>query len=142
MRAAGRADRLRTAVENAAAIYLPDRLHDVRIAIKKLRYALEVSRELNASRAVANIRKLKEVQDLLGRMHDLEVLIARVRGLQGSPQAPPLRVSGSLDELVRHLETECRRIHGQYVTIRRRLLAICDATQRAARGAAATASAA
>jgi hypothetical protein len=65
-------------------------------------------------------------------MHDLEVLILRVRGLQGSPQAPTLRISANLDQLVRHLETECRQIHGRYVTMRRKLIAICDAAERAA----------
>ena len=35
--------RLRAAIENAAGIYLPDRLHEVRIAVKKLRYALELA---------------------------------------------------------------------------------------------------
>ena len=136
-RSARRAERVRAAIDNAATIYLPDRLHELRVAVKKLRYALEVARELSASRAVAQIRTLKEVQDLLGRMHDLEVLIARVRGLQGSPQAPTLRVSASLDHLVRHLETECRQIHGQYVTKRRKLLALCDAIERAAMSRAA-----
>ena len=131
-RAWRRAERLRGAVESAGAIYLPDRLHDVRVAVKKLRYALEVSRELSASKSVAPLRTLKQVQDLLGRMHDLEVLIARVRGLQGSSHAPTLRVSANLDRLVRRLETECRQIHGQYVTVRRKLLAICDAAEKAA----------
>ena len=131
-RAAQRAERLRAAVVSAGAIYLPDRLHDVRVAVKKLRYSLEVSRELSASRAVAPLRALKQVQDLLGRMHDLEVLIARVRGLQGSSQAPSFRVSANLDQLVRQLETECRQIHGQYATLRRKLFAICDATEKAA----------
>ena len=131
-RAARRAERLRGAVENAGGIYLPDRLHEVRVAVKKLRYAMEVARELSGSRAVAQIRTLKQVQDLLGRMHDLEVLILRVRGLQGSPQAPTLRISANLDHLVRHLETECRQIHGRYVTMRRKLIAICDATERIA----------
>ena len=92
-RAARRAVRLREAIENAAGLYLPDRLHEVRIAVKKLRYAMEVSRELSGSRATARIRTLKEAQDLLGRMHDHEVLIARVRGVQGS-KAPNLRLSG------------------------------------------------
>jgi CHAD domain-containing protein len=133
LRAARRADRLRTAIENAGAIYLPDRLHEVRVAIKKLRYACEVTRELSGSRATAQIRTLKQAQDLLGRMHDLEILIVRVRGLQGSPQAPTLRVSASLDDLVRHLETECRQIHGRYVTMRRKLLAVCDRTERVVR---------
>ena len=120
-----RAVRLREAIENAAGLYLPDRLHEVRIAVKKLRYALEVSRELSGSRAMARIRTLKEAQDLLGRMHDHEVLIARVRGVQGS-KAPNLRLSADLDKLVRRLETECRQIHGQYMALRKKLLAITD----------------
>ena len=131
-RAARRAERLRGAIANAGGIYLSDRLHEVRVAVKKLRYALEVARELSGSRAVAQIRTLKQVQDLLGRMHDLEVLILRVRGLQGSSQAPTLRISANLDHLVRHLETECRQIHGRYVTLRRKLIAICDTTERSA----------
>src|SRR5687768_6772589 len=126
-RASRRAERLRGAVENAGGIYLPDRLHEVRVAVKKLRYALEVARELSGSRATARIRTLKEAQDLLGRMHDHEVLIARVRGVQGS-KAPTLRLSGDLDVVVRRLETECRQIHGQYIALRKKLLAIADST--------------
>ena len=33
-------------IDNAAGLYLPDRLHEVRIAVKKLRYSLELVREL------------------------------------------------------------------------------------------------
>lgn len=126
--AARRAMRLQAAIENAAGIYLPDRLHDVRIAVKKLRYALEVTRELSGSRAAARLHVLKEAQDLLGRMHDLEVLIARVRAIQGSSQAPNLRLSADLDRLVRRLETECRQIHGHYMSLRPKLVAVCDHT--------------
>ena len=126
LRAARRAVRLRQAIETAAGLYLPDRLHQVRIAVKKLRYALEVCRELRGSRATARLRTLKEAQDLLGAMHDHEVLIARVRGVQGS-RAPNLRLSADLDRLVRQLETECRQLHGHYMAIRRRLLAIIEA---------------
>lgn len=128
LRAARRAVRLREAIENAAGIYLPDRLHEVRIAVKKLRYAMEVSRDLSGSRAMARIRTLKEAQDLLGRMHDHEVLIARVRGVQGS-KAPNLRLSADLDRLVRQLETECRQLHGHYMALRKKLFAIIDAVE-------------
>jgi CHAD domain-containing protein len=128
LQAARRAVRLREAIENATGIYLPDRLHEVRIAVKRLRYAMEVSRELSGSRGDARIRALKGAQDLLGRMHDHEVLIARVRAVQGSSKAPNLRVSADLDRLVRLLETECRQIHGQYMALRKKLLAICDYT--------------
>ena len=125
-RAARRAERLRIKIESAAAIYLADRLHEVRIAAKKLRYALEIVRDLSRSRATARILTLKRAQDLLGRIHDLEVLIARTRAIQGSPNAPTLRVSADMDLLVRRLETECRRLHGRYIAMRAPLLTICD----------------
>ncbi len=125
-RAARRAERLSAKIENAAAIYLPDRLHEVRIAVKKLRYAMEIVRELSGSRATVRIMTLKRAQDLLGRIHDLEVLIARTRAIQGSPNAPTLRVSADMDLLVRRLETECRRLHGRYIAMRPSLLSICD----------------
>ena len=98
----------------------------MRIAAKKLRYALEIVRDLSRSRATARILTLKRAQDLLGRIHDLEVLIARTRAIQGSPNAPTLRVSADMDLLVRRLETECRRLHGRYIAMRAPLLAICD----------------
>jgi CHAD domain-containing protein len=122
---ARRALRLRSAIDGAGSIYLPDRLHDVRVALKKLRYALELSRDMSGARGGARLRRLKAAQDLLGRMHDLEVLIARVRAVQGSPQAPTLSLSGDLDRLVRRLEAECRQLHGHYMAMRKALLAIC-----------------
>ncbi len=125
-RAAQRAGRLRAAIESAAGIYLPDRLHDVRIAVKKLRYAMELVRELSGSRAVARLRTLTAAQDLLGRIHDLEILIARTRGVQGAPGAPNLKLSGELDRLVRRFENECRQLHGHYMARRHSLLSICD----------------
>lgn len=125
-RSARRGGRLRAAIENAAGIYLPDRLHDVRIAVKKLRYAMEVARDVRGSKAVVRIRTLKRAQDLLGRIHDLEVVIARARAVQGSPGALDLQLSAALDALVRRLETECRRLHGHYIAARAALVAVCD----------------
>ena len=125
-RAARRADGLRAAIDNAAGIYLPDRLHQVRIAVKKLRYALEIARDLSGSRATARIRTLKRVQELLGRMHDLEMLIARTRAIQSRAGAPNLKLSGDLDRLVRRLENECRRLHVRYMNERKALRGICD----------------
>jgi CHAD domain-containing protein len=132
VRAARRAERLSVAIDNAAGLYLPDRLHDVRLAIKKLRYSLEFVRELTSSRAVARIATLKEAQELLGRMHDLEILIGRVRAVQGSANASNLQLSAGLDRLVRCLETECRTLHGHYVALRKKLVAVCEHAQTAA----------
>jgi CHAD domain-containing protein len=125
-RAARRAVSLQAAIDNAGGIYLPDRLHEVRIAVKKLRYVLEIARELSRSRASARIRMLKTVQDLLGRMHDLEMLIMRIRALQGSERAPTLKVSADLDRLVRRLEMECRQLHVRYMVLKKKLLELCD----------------
>jgi CHAD domain-containing protein len=144
-RAARRAERLRAAIDNAAGIYLPDRLHQVRIAVKKLRYAIEIARQVSpprrsrtgaSSRSIRSVNGqiavLKRAQDLLGRMHDLEVLIARTRAVQGAPSAPNLRLSGDLDRLVRRLETECRQLHGLYMASRSQLTVICDRVTAAA----------
>jgi CHAD domain-containing protein len=125
-RAGKRALDLQAAIENAGNIYLADRLHQVRIAVKKLRYVLEIARELSRSRASARIRLLKNVQDLLGHMHDLEVLITRIRALQGSDRAPTLKVSADLDRLVRRLEMECRQLHVRYMGFKKKLLELCD----------------
>jgi CHAD domain-containing protein len=128
-RAARRARALAAAIENAAGLYLPDRLHDIRIAVKKLRYTLELRRadlKKPARRGSGPLRVLTEAQDLLGRMHDREVLIARTRGIQSSPGASTLLVSADLDRLVRRLETECRQLHGHYMAARPALLALCD----------------
>ena len=141
-RAARRALALRAAMDNAAGIYLPDRLHEVRIALKKLRYALELSRELSGSRAIAAARTLKASQDLLGRMHDLEVLIARTRAVQSAPTATNLRLSADLDRLVRRLETECRQLHGHYMASRHKLMTICERAEAAPALRAAASSAA
>jgi CHAD domain-containing protein len=126
IRARQRAEQLALAIENAAALYLPDRLHEVRIAVKKLRYTLELEQSFTASRATARLRTLKNAQDLLGRMHDLEVLIARTRNIQSSPGASTLKVSADLDRLVRRLENECRQLHGHYMASRKDLLSLCN----------------
>jgi CHAD domain-containing protein len=121
-----RALALQVAMDNAGGIYLPDRLHQVRIAVKKLRYVLEIARDLSRSRASARLRTLKSVQDLLGRMHDLDMLITRIRTLQGSDRAPTLKVSAELDRLVRRLEMECRQLHVRYMGFKKKLLELCD----------------
>jgi len=130
-RAARRAARVDAAVDLAGGIYLPERLHQVRIAVKKLRYALEIARDLSGSRAEARIRSLRRIQDLLGRMHDLEVLIARTRGLQAAV-VRDLQLLSDLDQLVRRLETDARQLHGHYLAQRRALLDLCNRVMAAA----------
>jgi len=51
-----------------------DDLHQVRIALKKLRYTLEPLQEQMGQESVKLISQLKQMQDELGRVHDLATL--------------------------------------------------------------------
>jgi len=127
-RIAHRAQRLDRAIREAGAVYLPDRLHAVRIAIKKLRYAMELRAEMSGIPRSEALRRLRRAQDLLGRMHDLQVLIERVRHVQAALTPPDLAAWDDLDALVDGLEDECRRLHGRYMRERAALAAICAAS--------------
>lgn len=124
-RIARRASALGEAMTVAGGVYLPDRLHAVRIAVKKLRYALEMSAEIPDGQAPADLTHLRRAQALLGRLHDLQVLIDRVRQLQASPRPTDISAWRDLESLVVPLEDECRRLHGRYVRDRTGLTAIC-----------------
>jgi CHAD domain-containing protein len=93
--------------------------------LKKLRYALELAVDAGEARA-ADLKKLKHGPDLLGRMHDLQVLIDYVRGVQASVRAEESGVRRDLDALVVTLEQSCRRLHGRFVRERAAIAAICE----------------
>jgi len=127
-RLTGRAARLELAMAAAAGLYVPEQLHEVRIAVKKLRYAEEVLTAVSGASAVQRLRTLKRAQDVLGRMHDLDVMAGSVRQLQGAEAPPSLGICAELDGFVRQLDAECRRLHGQYMSLRERLQRICAET--------------
>jgi hypothetical protein len=57
-------------------------LHDMRIAAKRLRYILEVGAEpCFGPYAQAAIKRTRELQDLLGEIHDCDVQLPRVRAV-------------------------------------------------------------
>jgi CHAD domain-containing protein len=121
-----RAAALKAAIGAAGNVYLPERLHAVRIAVKKLRYGVELATEAAGASNSADLRMLKRSQDLLGRTHDLQILIDRVRQVQGSLTPPDVIAWRELDAVVAGLETSCRRLHARYVRDRGALLALCD----------------
>lgn len=125
-RVARRALALGTVVDEAGAMYLPERLHEVRIALKKLRYGVELRTEAAGDRTNADLRALKRTQELLGRMHDFQVLIDRVRDAQASLTPTDAGLWRDVDDLVISLEKSCRQLHGRYVRQRAALAAICD----------------
>ena len=124
-RAAHRASALDQAMNAAGAVYQPDRLHAVRIAVKKLRYALEVPQMSRAPKTTPDLRLLKTVQDTLGRLHDIHVLVERVRHLQASAVPPERHGVAQLNALELSLENDCRRLHARYMREHDALSSLC-----------------
>ena len=56
-------------------------LHDMRIAAKRLRYVLELFAPLFGAYAETAAKRARELQDLLGEIHDCDVTIPRVEEL-------------------------------------------------------------
>jgi len=117
-RIAKRARRLEHAIDDAGQIYGPEALHQVRIAAKKLRYAVEIANESGAAPAAATVRTLKRVQETLGRLHDLQVLQHHVAAVAAAPRAAQRETPDEgLSVLARRIEDECRHLHGRYITM-------------------------
>ena len=108
-----RAKRLAMALEDAGPIYVPERLHDVRISTKKMRYSLEIARDAGVTSATPPLKILKRHQERLGQLHDLHVLWKHVRETDGSPGLGP--GTNDLTDYADSLDRECRRLHAGFV---------------------------
>jgi CHAD domain-containing protein len=128
-RIAKRARRLTDAIHNAGQIYAPDALHSVRIAVKKLRYAMEIADESRAAPSADVVAALRKAQDALGRLHDLQVLQHYVAEVGASPQAHRANPDGGLGILSRLIEDECRHLHGRYMALLPALQGAIDAAR-------------
>jgi CHAD domain-containing protein len=124
-RLARRAASVRSAIEVAGSLYVSGRLHDVRVALKKLRYAAELSLEVGR-RVAADLAALKRAQGVLGRLHDLEVLLAWAREVQAAPSPPGVLAWKELGAAVHAIEDDCRQLHARYMRDRRALLEIAS----------------
>lgn len=126
-----RADRLRDAVTDAGPMYVSERVHEVRIAAKKLRYAVELATETGEVDGADTVVSLKRVQDGLGRLHDLEILQGLLRSIE-LPAARDEPWAGELEALDVDLTTECRRLHGGFVARQSALRDVCKVARRLA----------
>lgn len=120
-----RAEVLKAAIRDAGPFYLPERLHAVRIALKKLRYSVELDVEASGV-ARPELNTLSRGQQLLGTLHDRQLLIERFRETQATLAPEDRRISRQLDALIARLEDECRMHHARYVRLRRGMLEACD----------------
>ena len=130
---AARAGRVRAAVDHAAGIPFPNRLHRVRVEVKKLRYSLELCRDLGRWNASEAIRALKQAQDVLGELHDWQVFEDRL-GLR-LPEALADDAS-ELRKIKRAVGQEIQRLHRQYLEMRGSIARATRSAERVARVAA------
>ena len=109
-----RAKRLAIAIDAAGHLYSPEQLHQVRIASKKLRYALELAADSGVVAAAPHVRLIKRTQETLGRLHDLQILQGHVAAVQAAPVGRAVPHEG-LGAIAGRIEEECRRLHGKYI---------------------------
>jgi CHAD domain-containing protein len=102
-RAAALSERLRV----LGTLYVPDRLHAVRLATKKLRYSLEAQRAVKRAAVANDIRKLEFIQEQLGELHDLQVLQERIQSVPRQAHRADLRRMNA------DIELECRALHAR-----------------------------
>jgi CHAD domain-containing protein len=132
-RVAKRAGAVIKAIGKAGSDDDPKRLHAVRLTLKKLRYAVELAKAASGVTPTPDFRRLRRAQDLLGELHDRQLLMAR------------LRRSDALGVVISQIERDCRRLHVRYIRSRGSLLVACQrlltrAKPPRARGAASTSS--
>jgi CHAD domain-containing protein len=111
-----RSKRLVAAMDAAGHMYSPERLHDVRIAAKKLRYGLELASDSGVKQAAPHVRTIKRAQDLLGRLHDLQVLQTHIAAAQISGNSARPDARAALEALSAGVEEQCRHLHGKYLS--------------------------
>ena len=130
-RMSARGTQLRDTVEAVGVLYVPERLHAVRIAAKKLRYGFELAAEADATQRRAPARRLKAVQETLGRLHDIAVLTSLIQEVP-LPQAQSLRWVTHVDDFRYRLEAECWRLHSEFIDQRRHVNEAAEAAAETA----------
>jgi CHAD domain-containing protein len=115
-----RSKQLKSAVDDTGQLYVPEPIHAVRIATKKLRYVLEIADEAGFASVRSTVRALKRHQEQLGRLQDLRSLLCQVRDVEGSSEG-----GARLAELTAYaesIEQESHRLHAEFVGGREALL--------------------
>ncbi len=94
-------------------------LHNLRIAVKKLRYALEVLEFAAGENAAGYLRFFKKLQTALGELHDRDVFIATVKqrydALQSKAYSDLLR--GGYEKIFADLAQQRHRFYQEYTEL-------------------------
>jgi CHAD domain-containing protein len=125
---ATRAEAMAKAVRHATGVYMPKRSHRARVAVKKLRYAVEAAEETTLWTPPRLLKHLRRIQTTLGEIHDLQILIDRVDDLVTDPVA-----RAELPSLIAALQDDLATRHHKYAARRERLFAIARACEQFAK---------
>jgi CHAD domain-containing protein len=93
--------------------------HAMRIAAKRLRYVLEVGAACMGAPAEAARDVARSLQDVLGEIHDCDVMMPRVAGVESAESLLRTRrelLFARFRELWRAEETQ-RALHGPFATV-------------------------
>jgi len=123
-----RTDGVTSAIASCGTLYVPERLHALRIAIKKLRYALEFVQGTRGVEVDEMIAALKQAQQRFGHLHDMQILLAEVEALSAGSRRQAL--SRDLHIMIEALDRDCRRIHARILPHLPALQAKVDALKR------------
>jgi CHAD domain-containing protein len=85
-------------------------LHDMRIAAKRLRYLLEITEVCFGAPAKEGAKIARRMQDLLGEIHDCDVMSERVRAREQALAPDDPRYLG-LEALASYIEARRRVLH-------------------------------
>jgi len=114
-----RAQRATDAINHATGVYFPHRAHSARIAIKKLRYVLEIAEATRTHRATGAIPTLKKAQDILGELHDRQELIDELGEVKPGDAA-----TDQLSLVTPIVAADISDLHARYLSRRNLVLAV------------------
>ncbi len=102
-------------IDRAGGVMFSNRLHEARISIKKLRYAMEIATVTGRANLERSVRSVRKAQQILGSIHDLDVLAKAVRKTRhGEERILPV------------VEYQRRTLHDRYLRRRAAVLAACS----------------
>ena len=122
-----RAGRALDRIAHATGVYFPHRAHGARIVIKKLRYAAEIAQAAGSADLTAQIQSLRKGQDVLGNLHDRQVLAETLNDRpRGDVDGDHLKLIGQV------LDGEILALHAKYLERRAALREACKKIEQSA----------
>lgn len=115
------------AIAHATGVYFPQRAHNARIAIKQLRYAGEIALRAGFGDMESAISALKRGQEILGELHDKQVLADKLKSYAKTDGVDKSHV----DVTRKVLEGEVLALHTDYLCRRGKLRDACADIERA-----------